>query len=208
MKTCTKCKMEKELFEFSKKAGGKDGLQRQCKQCAASYLKKYYFENKEKVDAINLAWRSANPGKVAATRRKWICDNQEKTIESRNKWLKANPEKRLAARKKWNDENAARRHVSGKKWSVRNPEKVSANTARRRAKKLNANPNWAIDFLIEEAYDLAQKRTVSTGFAWHLDHIVPLNSNLVCGLHSHTNIRVIPGIENHSKSNKYWPDMP
>lgn len=46
------------------------------------------------------------------------------------------------------------------------------------------------------------------GFQWHVDHIVPLTSQIVCGLHSHTNIRVIPGAENISKNNRIWEDMP
>ena len=46
------------------------------------------------------------------------------------------------------------------------------------------------------------------GFKWEVDHIVPLQSKLVCGLHVHNNLQVITALENIKKHNKVWPDMP
>jgi len=69
-------------------------------------------------------------------------------------------------------------------------------------------PEWANLFILKEAYSLARLRTKVTGFRWEVDHIVPLTSDLVCGLHNEFNIRVIPMVENRSKGNKWWPNMP
>lgn len=55
-KKCTVCKLEKELTEFNKKAGRKDGLQSECRECGKVRSRKRYEENKVKmVEQINAA---------------------------------------------------------------------------------------------------------------------------------------------------------
>jgi hypothetical protein len=61
---------------------------------------------------------------------------------------------------------------------------------------------------MNEIYHLARIRTKSTGVIHHVDHIVPLRSKLVCGLHVPENLQVIEGKLNLRKNNKWWPDMP
>lgn len=85
---------------------------------------------------------------------------------------------------------------------------VNADTAKRHAAKMRAIPAWANKFFIEEIYVLSALRTAMFGFQWHVDHIVPLQSELVCGLHTEANLRVIPWIDNVRKHNRHWPDMP
>ena len=80
--------------------------------------------------------------------------------------------------------------------------------ARRRAVESKATPLWANQFFIAEVYDLSHRRTRMTGILWHVDHIVPLQSDLVCGLHVEHNLACIPAFENLSKNNRCWPDMP
>ena len=78
----------------------------------------------------------------------------------------------------------------------------------RKIKQRGAMPPWANSFFISEIYDLARLRTRLTGVAWEVDHIVPLRNPLVCGLHVEHNLRAIPKMQNKTKGNRYWPDMP
>ncbi|MDP3937669.1 MAG: hypothetical protein Q8R92_05985 [Deltaproteobacteria bacterium] len=94
------------------------------------------------------------------------------------------------------------------RFNTDNPEKHAAAAARYRSAVTRGAPAWANSFFIEEIYDLARRRTEATGYEWHVDHIVPLRSKTVCGLHVEHNLRVIPKAVNLSKGNRHWPDMP
>ena len=100
------------------------------------------------------------------------------------------------------------RNKSCLKWAKEHPDRSRAKSAKRHATKLNAIPAWANHFFIEEIYDLAQRRTKLLGFAWEVDHIVPLQNKLVCGLHCEENLQVISMAENRKKHNNHWPNMP
>ena len=50
--------------------------------------------------------------------------------------------------------------------------------------------------------------TAHLGVQHSVDHIVPLNHPLVCGLHRVANFEVLPLVDNVRKSNNWWPGMP
>jgi hypothetical protein len=47
LKKCTKCSLDKEIVDFSKKKASKDGFAPQCKECTRNYTKKHYNQNKD-----------------------------------------------------------------------------------------------------------------------------------------------------------------
>lgn len=104
------------------------------------------------------------------------------------------------------DEEEAKRRSA--EWKQRNKDRVAAKTAERRAKLLRATPSWADKNAMQGFYRESKRLTELTGIDHHVDHIVPLISELVCGLHCESNLQVSTKQDNLAKSNKYWPDMP
>lgn len=104
-------------------------------------------------------------------------------------------------------ERAARRAYEKAYWQrPENIGKLRAKKARRRAVEIHRKPKWltADDmWAIKEIYALSALRTEQFGFAWHVDHIVPLQGEFVCGLHVPNNLQVIPAIQNWIKGATY-----
>lgn len=73
--------------------------------------------------------------------------------------------------------------------------------------RLIATPDWADFKKIKLIYLEAWTLTIETGEKHVVDHIVPLQSPIVCGLHCEFNLRAITYDENDKKSNKHWPDQ-
>ena len=82
----------------------------------------------------------------------------------------------------------------------------AASAAQHRAAKMQRTPKWLTEddhWMMEQTYEFAALRTKMFGFAWHVDHIVPLQGQLVSGLHVPWNLQVIPAAENISKNNNF-----
>ena len=129
----------------------------------------------------------------------WKARNKEKIAEA-NKVYEARPEVR-AARKERNTRLRATPEVR----AARAKYQKSRETTKRSA-EFKWDPEWH-ELVMEEAYHLAQIRRIATGVVHHVDHIIPLQGKTVCGLHVWNNVRVIPGLENLSKSNKLQEEL-
>lgn len=205
-KVCAGCAVERPLLSFYVKKSGKPTSR--CKECIKSESGK---------------WRASNPGKLAAYCRAWRLDNLAKSRAGAKYWAQRNPERKKANDKrwhaenkhlqpiyqaKWNEKNRERVLEMQRRWGRNNPDVVRRKTARRNAAKLNATPRWADQEEIACIYNEAATLTRLTGIEHHVDHIVPLRSKLVCGLHVPDNLQILARQENLAKSNKQWPGMP
>ena len=93
-----------------------------------------------------------------------------------------------------------------KEFDKNNKEYRSALKSENRAKRINRKASWDNEFtrfVFEEAIHLAALRKNVTGYAWHVDHVIPLNGKLVSGIHVWNNLAVIPAAQNMSKGNRY-----
>lgn len=74
----------------------------------------------------------------------------------------------------------------------------------RRKKRDKSLPPWADKKAIRAIYFEARRLTASTGIKYEVDHIIPSNHPLVCGLHVETNLQIITEFENTTKSNSFY----
>lgn len=186
MKQCAKCKETKHFVLFSANARYKDGYQSYCRSCARLYSKKWY---------------EANPGARYE-------DKKEQVKAKAKAYYAANAEAVKQQQKTYRAQRAEEIRKYQQGYKTANPDKVNSWAMKRIAVKLQASPLWADENKIREKYREAAELTKSLGVPYHVDHIVPLQSKLVCGLHWEGNLQVMPGADNYSKSNRHWPDMP
>lgn len=219
MKQCTKCGETKPKFEFGKQSSLKDGLACYCKICKAHQKHLYYLKNKEALAEKTKKYRQENKEKSRAYSKKWIESNPEKykisSIKKTEKYRskQENKIKCVTYSKEWALKNPEKRKSQKKRYYEKNKHNESykvltkAVLSKRRAYKINAFPSWADNEKIKVEYALATWCSKVMGEKYHVDHIVPLQSKKVCGLHVHANLQVLPAIENIKKGNRVWPDM-
>lgn len=176
MKTCTVCRIEKPLDGFSAQANGKFGVTSICKPCTSERGKRWYAENRDRAR------------------------------DNRTAYAEANKERLRQYAKGWRAANAVRQAELAREWTKNNMAKKRAATASRRAAKLRATPAWADAHLLQSIYRWANEFASATGTEVHVDHVVPLVSGVVCGLHCPANLIVRTGKSNRAKGNKWDVD--
>lgn len=166
----------------------------------------YYVENSEALAVKRAGFYAANP----TYNRNYYLANTEKVKALVSAYLAANRERISAWRKEYSKspERVKKSRAAHAAWKKRNPHKVAEDNVRRAVAYWQQRPSWADKAVMRELYALARLRTALTGIQWVVDHIVPLHSDLVCGLHCEANLQVIPAATNAVKLNLWWPDMP
>ena len=137
------------------------------------YEKLYRLKNKEKIKKRTKEYELKNKKKIALRRKL-------QRIRDCEQYKKISKE----AKKRYRENNKER-------YTLLNREQC----AKRRAKLLKAIPKFANLNKIREIYKKCPK-------GYHVDHIIPLNNPIVCGLHVEWNLQYLSAKENCSKSNK------
>lgn len=75
-------------------------------------------------------------------------------------------------------------------------------------KLFQAWPEWCAEDPRFKAIRKECERRRRRGEAVAVDHIVPICSHVVCGLHVPWNLQIITEKANNQKSNNWWPDCP
>jgi hypothetical protein len=118
-------------------------------------------------------------------------------------WAKRNPGRAGANHAAWRKSNPCKVAAFSAAWSRRNPDKKAAIDAARRCAKLRRVPPWADRNAIAAVFEEAKRLTAETGTPYEVDHEIPLQGELVSGLHIHANLRIKTRVENRRKGNKF-----
>ena len=127
----------------------------------------------------------------------WRSNNKEHHNAKCREWALTNPEKRAKSVKKWNSSNKTRIFIIQSAWRKKNKLKVNLCTATRRKRIKQATPLWTDKTILRDFYLEANY------FNMEMDHIIPLKSDMVCGLHVPNNIQLLTKAENSSKGNSF-----
>jgi hypothetical protein len=151
------------------------------------------------VECLKLEWER---GKTQRAEYFKEYNRSDAGIEAKQAYYRRNKEAVIArANARPTEEKQAYRNA----WKAENVMQVRADTKARRRKHRDATPPWLTrkqKSEIRNLYQIAMTMTKTTGEQYVVDHIIPLRSDAVCGLHVPWNLRVITREENLTKSNK------
>lgn len=138
--------------------------------------------------------------------REYRIKNKDRMKQLRDKYYEDNKDKLKESFRQYYLNNREKRREAGKLHYEQNKSFYLAYSKTRKATIKRACPNSLSeeDFeKIKQIYLECKKISDETGIVHHVDHIVPLNGENVCGLHVPWNLQIITAEENLRKSNKY-----
>ena len=101
-----------------------------------------------------------------------------------------------------NEDARKRARLRNQEWRKKNLDYDAFRSSMRRKVVKQATPMWADIESIKFVYKKAKE------YGFQVDHVVPLKSELVCGLNIPENMQLLHKSINTSKGNRWWPDMP
>ena len=190
-----------DISGFVRNASSPNGIGTYCKGCQSELAREYRRLHPKPKMPKGPKPRFSEPYEVrhkerlrarskdyyARVRKPKLPENRERLNEAARLARAKNPEKARAACRAWEKLNS---------------HKKAESRARRRALQHEATPAWADRSKMTDIYKQSRSISEQTGIPHEVDHIYPLRSRVVCGLHIETNLRIIPANENRIKSNK------
>jgi hypothetical protein len=215
-KICSKCGIEKEVYEFGVHNSTKDKLRTSCKKCRKDEGILYRELNIEKRKSTIKNWKDKNPNynqsyyinnkeKCNLRNKNWYELNKEKCRDDNKKWIEKNIDK---VRKYHNDKIKQQRKTDPLKKLIFNTRTRIYSVLKNKTKKsfdiVGCTPEFLKEYLEKKFTD---------GMSWelmgqhiHIDHIMPLSSakteEEIYELCHYTNLQPLWAEDNLKKSNK------
>lgn len=159
---------------------------KECNKCGS--LENTFSENRKTCNVCR--YRQRDYKKMMATKKEY----------------RKNPEVRKkvnAANKAWRKNNLEAHKQMVKNHYQKNKHTYYVKSAERRALKKRAMPVWADKRAIDFVHFACSTLNKYYNGTWEVDHIIPLSSKRVCGLHNEFNLQLLTRAENRRKSNKF-----
>lgn len=146
MKTCSNCKIQKDLSKFSKNSSNKDGLSYECKECCKKRQKKWIENNRDHVNEYNRKYR--------------------------NNWTEDQKNNKKKKDKEWREKNKGAARNYRKKYKLKNKEKIVYEDNKRRKIKQSVtfyiSPKEVNRISNSPCFICGSKENI------HVDHIIPI----------------------------------
>lgn len=151
--------------------------------CSNKCSKKHFYDNNKELMLLR--------NKLNYKKFKLIRLNNAKNYYIINK------EKKKKYKKKYYSINSEQIKQYVRNWRKINKNKTNSYKAKRRCMLKNSIPKWANLKKIKDIY-------INCPFGYHVDHIIPINSKIVCGLHVENNLQYLTARENIIKKNNLY----
>lgn len=176
-----------EFFQVDRKKSS--GLRPDCKQCRRAARRAAYLSDRER---------------ILIQTRKYEKENWQAVLERKRKKRKTYPEQYIVLLRQraasWRALNPERVSRSYKLWMHANRGKYNAKCAAARAARRDSVPPW---LTVEQKTQIALTYESAALAGNHVDHIVPIRGELVCGLHVPWNLQILPPLDNLKKGNRF-----
>ena len=217
--TCKTCDLSKSVDLFYRRPSSKRGYRGDCKACMA-VKQQERMENpsiKERKQKADKLWRENNKDKKKFSDRAYYESHKAIHNEGSREYYHTHKKELAVYRSSYYQENKEAQY--NRVVAYRSTPKGRAikleSESRRRATKLNATPSWYTNDDSQYIKDIYQGcrefenilTTIGLDVSFHVDHIIPLQGELVCGLHHPNNLQILPAKENLAKGNSFKEEL-
>jgi hypothetical protein len=161
------------------------------KAAIKQYAAQYYEINKGTINAYSALYRATNKESI------------KKYTAAHYKFHKISVHTHNAQYYKTNKQSM---NALSAQWRQQNPNRCAIQSSHRKFKLNRATPPWSEATEIKVLYLKRDEFRVAFDVPFEVDHIIPIDSDTVCGLHVLANLQLLDKSLNGSKHNKYQTD--